>query len=998
MLQLSVRRLSLAGATLVITALPAVADWIPFGSVETGLQVVADSPSGTLLEWNLAGVERNDVLANGVLTQSYVIPGESALMEVGAPQLPVVRRSVALPDRGAFEVRVLEVETRTLSTAPVTPSKGHLTRDTNPADVPFVFGQAYQRAGLFPEAQAALLEPYIVRDLRGAIVEVSPFRYDPVSGQLEVVTRMELEVVPSNGIEINPFVGAHRPVDPEFAPIYDDLFLNYDQERYTQLPEPGRCLILTHETLLSAAQQLHEWKLQKGMRSMLMQVGDVGASSGAIKSYVQNLYNDSEGLTYVILVGDIQQIPTMYGDVEAAPSDVTYMRLAGTDYYPDAIISRISAQNLAQAENQINKIIRYEKSPDLSSPDSDWYHKGVGVASDEGGWSGYTDCERVQILRDMLLAYTYTQVDDICEPTATKQALFQALNSGRSILNYIGHGSGTSWGTTGFNNNDVHQLVNGYKNPFILDVSCSNGGFQNNECFAEAWMRTGSVETPRGAIAMYGSSLLCSWVPPTDMQNEAVRVIVDEERNSVGGSCMSGIMKALDMWPGTEGIALFEEYNIFGDGSLWLRTDAPAPLSVSHDGLLPSGAASYQVTVDEPNALVSIYANGTLYGSAYADGNGLADVVLDLQPPSPSTVTLTVSAYNHETHVEDLLVDNPSLAHVYIQSYSATDLGEGTTNGQIEAGEQVSISVTLTNDGLEDAHNVSATLVPTTANVTMVDAVAAFGEIAVSATADADAPFVFTVAPNAADQDGIGFTLAINATGGGWDEALTFTVHAPVLGITSVTVDDAISGNGDGVINPGETVDLVLNLANNGSGDAAGLNGHLVSRTLQIVILQGNSSLGALPAGGAGTLTPSFTVRANPVMPPNLVGFDLGLTGGNGLLSHLLFDLQMGTNPSDVNGGLLITQVELAKPAPNPAPGRSQIGFALPVRTTVDLGVYDASGRRVATLARGAMDAGIHGVNWTGRDDAGHELASGIYLIKLATDRGTQTERLTLLR
>jgi len=984
-------------AALFTFTVPAAAEWIPLGPDATQLRVLSDDGSRIRLELEIAGVERTAVQANGQVTDAYTLPGEAALMDVGAPQLPVIRRAVALPDRGAFTVRVLSLESTTLSTAPVTPSKGHLKRTQSPTDVPFIFGPAYERAGFYPEVQAELLDPFIVRDARGAVIELRPFRYDAVAGVVEVATRMELEVVPSSGAEINPFLGSHGPVDRDFAPIYDDLFVNSGSHRYSMFPEPGRCLIVTHESLHSAADALYQWKLQKGVPTTLVDLGTIGTSSAAIKSYLQNLYNGA-GVTYVILVGDIQQIPTMYGDGEGAPSDVTYSRLAGTDYYPDIIISRISAQTLTQAEYQITKLIRYEKTPDLAGGDDAWYSKGVGIGSAEGDWSGYTDCERTQLLRDMLMAYTYDGVDQICDPTATKAQLIASINAGKSILNYIGHGSGSSWGTTGFSSGDVPQLQNGYKDPFVLDVSCSNGGFHNGECFAEAWMRNGSVSNPRGAISWYGSSLLCDWIPPCDMQSEAVRVLTQEERRTIGGASMAGIMKALDLWPGNTGIRLFEEYNILGDGSLWLRTDQAAPLSVEHEGLLPAGATSYQVTVPEtPEALVSIYANGVRYGSAYTDPNGVANVVLEQQPPAPSTVQLTVSAFNHETHVEDLLVDNPSLAHLLINSFNAVDSGQGTTNGRIEAGEQVALSLVLTNDGLEDAHAVQATLTPVGPWATMLDDQAAFGEIAMGATASSDAPYLFNVSPNVPDMTSIQFLLDIHGTGGHWTDTVSLIAHTPAAAIASVIVDDVSTGNGDGQLNPGETANLLVNLHNSGSGDAALLSGNIASRTIQVAVLQNHGELPSLPAGGDGALSPSFTVRANPLMPPALVGFDLWLSGGNQYATHLVFNLQMGYSPTAVEP-TAIDEVALLSPSPNPAPGRTRVAFALPRAQSVDLSVFDPTGRRVATLARGAQEPGLHASEWNGRDDAGHPLASGVYLVRLTTGDRTLVSRVALIR
>ena len=70
---------------------------------------------------------------------------------------------------------------------------------------------------------------------------------------------------------------------------------------------------------------------------------------------------------------------------------------------------------------------------------------------------------------------------------------------------------------------------------------------------------------------------------------------------------------------------------------------------------------------------------------------------------------------------------------------------------------------------------------------------------------------------------------------------------------------------------------------------------------------------------------------------------------------------------------------------PNPAFGQAAIAFQIPSRTKVDLRLFDVSGREVATLASGDFDAGVHTVDWDGRDDRGHLVPSGVYFYRLNT-------------
>jgi len=66
---------------------------------------------------------------------------------------------------------------------------------------------------------------------------------------------------------------------------------------------------------------------------------------------------------------------------------------------------------------------------------------------------------------------------------------------------------------------------------------------------------------------------------------------------------------------------------------------------------------------------------------------------------------------------------------------------------------------------------------------------------------------------------------------------------------------------------------------------------------------------------------------------------------------------------------------------PNPARGGVRLALTLPAETNVDAGVYDVAGRRIATLAHGALSAGTQALSWDGRDDDGRS-RTGLFLIR----------------
>ena len=83
----------------------------------------------------------------------------------------------------------------------------------------------------------------------------------------------------------------------------------------------------------------------------------------------------------------------------------------------------------------------------------------------------------------------------------------------------------------------------------------------------------------------------------------------------------------------------------------------------------------------------------------------------------------------------------------------------------------------------------------------------------------------------------------------------------------------------------------------------------------------------------------------------------------------------------------------LGEPRPNPFSARTVIPFTLDAEAPVSLAVFDALGRRVATLADGPLAAGDHRATF---DASG--LAPGPYVVRLEVDGQTVTRRVLFVR
>jgi hypothetical protein len=60
--------------------------------------------------------------------------------------------------------------------------------------------------------------------------------------------------------------------------------------------------------------------------------------------------------------------------------------------------------------------------------------------------------------------------------------------------------------------------------------------------------------------------------------------------------------------------------------------------------------------------------------------------------------------------------------------------------------------------------------------------------------------------------------------------------------------------------------------------------------------------------------------------------------------------------------------------------------------------VFDVTGRRVATLFHGTLEAGTHVATWDGRGAGGRLAPTGVYRCVLRTAAGIRTRTLVLAR
>ena len=620
--------------------------------------IVQNNNDITKINYHINQFTSKKIIIDGNEYLKITLNDESNIMIKGKPELPNICRSIIIPDNLKMIVRVIQSEYREYNNINIIPSKGHLLRTVNPNDIPYEFDKIYNENKWFPESIAKLRDPYIVRDFRGQVVEIYPFQYNPIEEKMRFYTDITIEIYPDGLSLINSIDRDEMPlkINTDFRQIYARHFINSDKifnNGYKPVEEEGKMLVITYDDFWDAMIPFVQWKNMKGIPTKMVNVSTIG-DANAIKTYIEYHYNNF-GLTFVLLVGDEEYVPTIL--INSTASDPSYSYVAGEDHYPDLFVGRFSAQNLSQLETQIDRSLEYERDPQI---DAEWYQKGMGVASSQGpGDDGEKDYEHIRNIRSKLLNYTYIEVDELYDgtqggkdnpgnPTSTMVA--DALNDGRSITNYCGHGYYGGWSSSGFNIYKINSLVNDNMLPYIISVACNVGQFDDyNACFCEALLRATHDGEPTGAIVATGSSKSMSWSPPMDGQDEmndlVVESYIDNIKHTFGGIHVNGCIH-MNIEYGSYGESETDTWHIFGDPSLQIRTTKPTEMTIYHNPIIEVGTAAFIVYVPwVRDALCTISNNYKILGYAYTDVNGYAEINF-YTPISSEYVDLVVTGYN----------------------------------------------------------------------------------------------------------------------------------------------------------------------------------------------------------------------------------------------------------------------------------------------------------------------------------------------------------------
>ncbi len=912
------------------------AQTIKLKAKQSAVKVEQVNDDGFLMKASLATLQLKPVQQKEGLFYRLEAAGLIKTYNEGMPDIPVISKLIEVPLDADVQFEVVSYKEQIINLSDyginnkIMPAQRSLSKKESPQKLSFKEEIYNTNDFLFKEV-ANYYNSGIMRNVRMGRVEIHPIQYNPVKNTLKILNDLVVKVKFVNADQAKTQELKKKVYSPVFGNLLKESLINYRAPKELITQSPLHYVIVADRMFESQLAPFIAWKVKKGFKVTVGYTDQIGSSTTDIKSWLQNIYQGSNPMSFVLFVGDHEQIPAWAGSAGSHVTDLRYCEYTGDDL-PEVYYGRFSAKTTAQLQPQIDKTLMYEqylmsdpsylKEVFLVAGDDESHEDTFGNGQINYGTDYYFNAA------NNLSAHAFLQ-DPPMGNAGVHDSIISNVNRGLAFANYTAHCSPDGWASPSFSVNDVNALTNDGKYGVWIGNCCLSNKFDDDVCFGEAALRKANA----GAIGYIGGTNSTYWdedywwgvgltsaitANPTyeDSGRGAFDGVFHTLANEVndpttwypaqGQISVVGNL-AVEASTSTRKQYYWEIYELLGDPSVMNYIGMPQAMNVvASPSTLLIGMSSLSVS-SVPYAYVALSQNGVLVATAMSDSTGNATLNFDAADLSVGTADLVVTAQNKQPYIGTITVSPANQPYITLQGY--------TTSADPDYGETINLNVTLENVAASgsgyDAQNVSATISSSDSYVTIVDDTEVYGLIEAGNSVLKDNAFSITIAQDVPDQHVIAFDMLITDTSNGdtWNAVLNLTVNAPNIAIGDVTVVNDDSG--DGRLDPGETADLVFAITN--TGHAAGIFNGVLSKVTDpnnYLTLATTSVTGVNVAAGQVvdfTYTGASADAATPL--GSVVGLKLDATAGanNQYTASSEQDLTIGIVPiyPISNGGVL---------------------------------------------------------------------------------------------
>jgi len=674
--------LGLAAALTIGVAAPVVAqpppqwfalDGSPPGTPPSIILMTGSNTEQTVLDITLHGFYYQDIVKLGQTFRRLSFDGwrdQPRYRAVGRPELPALHHVCGSVVGSNVNPPVIQVLNEvSIPGALIHPAQPARLEDGSPAP-PFQWDQAFyqQTSQPYPLARGArvgALGRLSRIDLVAA--ETYPLRVVPATQVLLAAQHYQVTIAhPASPSSILPPPLTRR----QFHAIQRTI-VNGSQIQVVPgvaAVFAGNYLIVTDPAFVEEVEPLAEQKRSRGYSVTVAttEAGEAGNTCASIRDYIHDWWPLGSSDAYVLLVGDVAQVPKCL-DENAITSDRVYACIDGTseldglsDPYAEVRLGRLPCGTESECDDMVTKTLHFEEGYS-----GGWYDDVALVAHQD---------EDFELAQEAVLFNDYSTPPTFL--TLYARLFFDGadvsdeINAGKGVVCYRGLGLSDSWwnwtlADEEYDVGDVVALANGTRTPVVFSIASTNNWIDpadlaTGDCIGEVWMKT-----TKRAVAHYGATNYPYWEADDVLETELFAAIYDEDYVILGEALAVAENAILERFPDNVVGAINGEHNawmylLLGDPELKIWREDPFPMLVSAYPVQvppqPSGPTTFGGYVNRPCcgktlapgsgtetpvefAIVTVYKPGDFVGTTYTDATGRFDFTV--HPASPGVMFLT---------------------------------------------------------------------------------------------------------------------------------------------------------------------------------------------------------------------------------------------------------------------------------------------------------------------------------------------------------------------
>ncbi|MDY0151777.1 MAG: C25 family cysteine peptidase, partial [Candidatus Cloacimonas sp.] len=839
---------------------------------ESSLQVISQNSGQIKLRLQTPPLELKD---EGSF-QSLKMPGAELTADDGMPALPMFSTFVAIPARGDFSVSVQSGNYTTKSG--IIPKPVFATEEQ---EAKGDYNLSAYSNSLYP-AKIYLYSPaQIIRDFRVVQLNLFPVQYDGATQSLRICSDMTVEITmnSSSGENELPDYSGYAPA---FTNLYESMISNFDAYRDTMMAPANPRILLIHgnstdSTFLAKLNEFVTWKRQKGYEVNVTSTAMTGGSSNtAIKTYIQNQYNNQATRPdFIILLGDVTGSYAIPAFTETMSSyggegDYPYTHLAGTDLLGDVFIGRISAENISQLDVLFSKIYTVEKNVNTNPAAAAWLNRVllIGDPSSSGVSTRYVNLFIKEMAKNHNPDYTF--LEEYASGYST--AINSGINQGVGFYNYRGYNNMSGW-------SPGNSLANGVKLPHATILTCGTGNYASGTGTSEALMRLGTSASPAGSVTAIGMATIGTHTMFNNCLNSGIyEGIFINNMRSMGEALLNGRLYIKEIYGATNDTQAnyFAHWcNLMGDPTVEVWTGIPGALTLTAPVTLPIGTNVVDVQLSDAlgnpakNICVTAYSSAmqAIVAKGFTDDAG--NLSLTISGGLQSDVLITASAHNYKPVQQTVAADGEgSLVFVTKQIIDSGAMGSiGNNDGYADAGETIAVGLELKNTTSAAISAVTATISSDDPFVTIISNQSSFNSFAAGETQSSLSNYTFSIASNIPANHDIRFSVAM-VDGGMSQYSCVF--HISAYNANLFIANHTVSGGGNNILDPAENGFLQIGVKNQSVFGIQDIYAELRSLNDLVTVTDSVSFVGNISAGAISNSIDGFEVVARALLIPGM--------------------------------------------------------------------------------------------------------------------------------